>query len=123
MSEDKAPEKKQDSVVSRLIRWNEARTGLNSLLHHALDEPIPGGARLAYIFGSGLLFLFISQVVTGVFLAMYYVPSADHAHTTVAYITKLVTAGSLLRSIHAYGASGIIVLVVLHIGQRSEERR
>ncbi len=87
------------------------------MLHEALDEPIPGGARLAYIFGSGLLFLFISQVVTGVFLAMYYVPSADHAHTTVAYITKLVTSGSLLRSIHAYGASGIIVLVLLHIGQ------
>lgn len=86
-------------------------------MHEALSEPIPGGARLAYIFGSGLLFLFISQVVTGVFLALYYVPSADHAHTTVAYITKLVTSGSLLRSIHAYGASGIIVVVMLHIGQ------
>ncbi len=43
------------------------------------------------VFGSALLFIFISQVITGVFLALYYVPSADHAHTTVAYITKEVT--------------------------------
>ena len=83
----------------------------------ALDEPIPGGARFAYIFGSGLLFIFISQVITGVFLALYYVPSADHAHTTVAYITKAVTAGSFLRSLHAYGASAMVVVLFLHLSQ------
>src|SRR5207244_3856072 len=82
-------------------KWLDRRTGLDSLLDHALDEPIPGGAKIAYVFGSGLLFLFLSQIVTGVFLAMYYVPSADHAHTTVAYITKEVTGGSFFRSIHA----------------------
>ena len=65
--------------------WLNRRTGLDTLLRTALYEPIPGGARLAYVFGSGLLFIFISQVITGVFLALYYVPSADHAHTTVAY--------------------------------------
>ena len=78
--------------------WLNHRTGLDSMLRTALYEPIPGGARFAYIFGSGLLFIFISQVITGVFLALYYVPSADHAHTTVAYITKAVTAGSFLRT-------------------------
>jgi len=79
--------------------WLNRRTGLDDMLRTALDEPIPGGARLAYIFGSGLLFIFLSQIITGVFLALYYVPSADHAHTTVAYITKVVTGGSFLRSI------------------------
>ena len=69
------------------------------------------------MFGSGLLFLFLSQVITGVFLAMYYVPSADHAHTTVAYITKEVTGGSFLRSIHAYGSSAIIIVLLLHLMQ------
>jgi ubiquinol-cytochrome c reductase cytochrome b subunit len=81
--------------------WLNRRTGVDDLLRSALYEPIPGGARFAYIFGSGLLFIFISQVITGIFLALYYVPSADHAHTTVAYITKAVTAGSFLRSLHA----------------------
>src|SRR6266545_6301149 len=98
-------------------QWLDRRTGLDSLLHHALDEPIPGGAKIAYVFGSGLLFLFLSQVITGVFLAMYYVPSADHAHTTVAYITKEVTGGSFLRSIHAYGSSAIIIVLLLHLTQ------
>src|SRR5256886_11813577 len=98
-------------------RWLDRRTGLDSLLDHALDEPIPGGAKLAYVFGSGLLFLFLSQIVTGIFLAMYYVPSADHAHTTVTYITKAVSEGSLLRSIHAYGASALIIVLFLHIAQ------
>ncbi len=101
----------------RLAKWLDQRTGINSVLHETLDEPIPGGASWAYIFGSGLLFLFVSQVITGVFLALYYVPSADHAHTTVAYIVKVVTSGSFVRSIHAYGSSGIIILLLLHIGQ------
>ena len=71
---------------SKAVGWLDRRTGINSLLHEALDEPVPGGAKWAYIFGSGLLFLFVSQVITGVFLAMYYIPSADHAHTVVSYI-------------------------------------
>ncbi len=99
------------------MQWLDQRTGIHSILHHALDEPIPGGAKWAYIFGSGLLFLFVSQVITGIFLALYYVPSADHAHTVVSYIVKEVTAGSFIRSIHAYGSSGIIILLALHVGQ------
>jgi ubiquinol-cytochrome c reductase cytochrome b subunit len=108
-----APQKSEKGFFA----WLNARTGLHTLLHTALDEPIPGGARLAYIFGSGLLFIFISQVITGIFLAFYYVPSADHAHTTVAYITKTVTAGSFLRSLHFYGASAMVVVLLLHLSQ------
>ncbi|HEY4742264.1 MAG: cytochrome b N-terminal domain-containing protein [Candidatus Acidiferrales bacterium] len=90
---------------------------MDDLLRASLDEPIPGGARFAYIFGSGLLFIFLSQIITGVFLALYYVPSADHAHTTVVYITKAVTAGSFLRSLHSYGSSAMVVVLLLHLSQ------
>jgi len=100
-----------------LWAWLNHRTGVDDVLKTALYEPIPGGARFAYIFGSGLLFIFISQVITGVFLALYYVPSADHAHTTVAYITKAVTAGSFLRSLHAYGSSAMVIVLLLHLSQ------
>ncbi len=102
---------------SGLWAWLNHRTGIDDVLKTALYEPIPGGARFAYIFGSGLLFIFISQVITGVFLALYYVPSADHAHTTVAYITKAVTAGSFLRSLHAYGSSTMVIVLLLHLSQ------
>jgi ubiquinol-cytochrome c reductase cytochrome b subunit len=97
--------------------WLNRRTGVDALLRTALYEPIPGGARFAYIFGSGLLFIFISQIITGIFLALYYVPSADHAHTTVSYITKAVTAGSFLRSLHAYGSSAMVIVLLLHLSQ------
>jgi ubiquinol-cytochrome c reductase cytochrome b subunit len=97
--------------------WLNSRTGCFSLLREALDEPIPGGARWAYVFGSGLLYLFLSQLITGVFLALYYVPSSDHAHTTVSYISKVVSSGLFLRSIHAYGATAIVILLFLHISQ------
>ena len=103
--------------MSGLVDWFDRRTGIRGLLHQALDEPIPGGARFAYVFGSGLLFLFLSQVITGVFLALYYVPSADHAHTTVAYIVKEVSSGSFIRSLHVYGSSAMIIVLLLHIGQ------
>jgi ubiquinol-cytochrome c reductase cytochrome b subunit len=101
----------------RFFEWLDRRTGIDSLLHEALDEPIPGGARWAYVFGSVLLFLFISQTITGVFLALYYVPSATSAHTTVAYIVKEVTGGSFLRSLHAYGSSAVVIVVLLHLTQ------
>jgi ubiquinol-cytochrome c reductase cytochrome b subunit len=116
---NKTPPEPSDrpNVGTRFVNWLDRRTGINSLLHEALDEPIPGGASWAYVFGSGLLFLFVSQIITGVFLALYYVPSSDHAHTVVSYIVKEVTSGSFIRSIHAYGSSGIIILLLLHIGQ------
>jgi len=118
MSNEPTPEQdKKPHLAERLDNWLDERTGIDSILHESLDEPIHGGASWAYIFGSGLLFLFMSQVITGVFLALYYVPSADHAHTVVSYIVKVVSAGSFIRSIHAYGSSGIIILLCLHIGQ------
>src|SRR6202451_1153565 len=107
----------EGNLITRADAWLDDRTGVDTILHESLDEPIHGGASWAYIFGSGLLFLFVSQVITGVFLALYYVPSADHAHTVVSYIVKEVTSGSFIRSIHAYGSSGIIILLLLHIGQ------
>lgn len=114
-----APEKTNPAgrKRGRFFEWLDRRTGIDSLLHEALDEPIPGGARWAYVFGSVLLFLFISQTITGVFLALYYVPSATSAHTTVAYIVKEVTGGSFLRSLHAYGSSAVVIVVLLHLTQ------
>ncbi len=109
------PDSKKNT--SRFFTWLDLRTGIGKLLHEALDEPIPGGARFAYVFGSLLLFLFLSQIVTGVVLTLYYIPSADHAHTTVSYIIKEVTGGSFLHSLHAYGSSAIIIVLGLHIVQ------
>jgi quinol-cytochrome oxidoreductase complex cytochrome b subunit/mono/diheme cytochrome c family protein len=113
----KADSTQAKSLPTRIYSWFNKRTGLGSIMQASLDEPIPGGARLAYIFGSGLLFIFISQVITGIALALYYVPSAETAHTSVAYITKQVAAGAFLRSLHYYGSSAMIIVLALHFLQ------
>lgn len=109
-----SPEPQKQGGVSK---WLDERTGWYNIMRELLEERIPGGARWSYVFGSGLLFVLLSQVVTGIFLAMYYVPSADHAHTTIAYIMKVVSDGAFLRSIHAYGASIMVILLVIHVTQ------
>ena len=59
--------------------------------------------------------LLLVQFLTGVLLAFYYVPSVDHAHTTVAYIEKVVSSGSWLRSLHHYGSQWLALFVFLHV--------
>jgi len=98
-------------------RWLERRTGLLSFFRSVVDESIPGGPRWSYVFGSGLLFLVATQFITGIALALYYVPSTNSAHTTVAYITKQVWSGSFIRSVHSYGSQMIVVVLFLHLTQ------
>jgi ubiquinol-cytochrome c reductase cytochrome b subunit len=104
-------------MMHRVLHWFDERTGIQSLTSTVLDEPIPGGARWAYVFGSGLLFILLLQVVTGIALALYYTPTAETAHTSVAYITKQVAGGSFLRSLHSYGSSAMIIVLGLHFLQ------
>ena len=59
--------------------------------------------------------LLFVQFITGVLLAFYYVPSVDHAHTTVAYVEKVVSSGSWLRALHHYGSQWLTVFVFLHV--------
>jgi ubiquinol-cytochrome c reductase cytochrome b subunit len=61
--------------------------------------------------------LLLAQFLTGVLLAFYYVPSVDHAYTTVSYIEKVVSSGSWLRSVHHYGSQWLAVFVFLHVIQ------
>jgi ubiquinol-cytochrome c reductase cytochrome b subunit len=59
--------------------------------------------------------LLLVQLLTGVLLAFYYVPSVDHAYTTVSYIEKVVSSGSWLRALHHYGSQWLSVFVFLHV--------
>jgi ubiquinol-cytochrome c reductase cytochrome b subunit len=97
--------------------WLEDRARARSLLRWVADEPVPGGARLAYVFGSTLLALVLVQVVTGVALALHYSPSESHAWASVYWIETQVTLGSLVRGMHHHGASVAVVVAALHLGQ------
>jgi ubiquinol-cytochrome c reductase cytochrome b subunit len=108
---------KKMSRGAALYAWLDERTGLQAAVDEAMNEPIRGGARWAYVFGSILLFLFATLAVTGICMTLYYVPSADHAHTSVAYIQKAVPGGALIRGLHHYGASAMLIVTVLHLAQ------
>ncbi|HEV8429862.1 MAG TPA: cytochrome b N-terminal domain-containing protein [Pyrinomonadaceae bacterium] len=59
--------------------------------------------------------LLLVQFVTGVLLAFYYVPSVDHAYTTVSYVEKVVSSGAWLRALHHYGSQWLAFFVFLHV--------
>ena len=104
-------------MASRLYEWLDSRLRLKPIGKTLLDEPIPGGASWQYVFGSATLFLFVLQAVTGMFLAMYYVPSTDHAYDTVQYIQHEVMFGWFVRGLHHWGASAIMLAIGLHMLQ------
>ncbi|HET9526759.1 MAG TPA: cytochrome b N-terminal domain-containing protein, partial [Pyrinomonadaceae bacterium] len=65
--------------------------------------------------GGGVAVLLLVQFLTGILLAFYYVPSVDHAHTTVSYVEKVVSSGSWIRSLHHYGSQWLALFAFLHV--------
>src|SRR5262249_43692046 len=95
--------------------WLDARTGYRAGLRRLLDEPVPGNVNWWFTLGSALLFLLSLQVVSGATLALYYVPTPTHAYDSIRFITTQLTFGRVLRGLHFFGASFIVVFAVLHL--------
>jgi ubiquinol-cytochrome c reductase cytochrome b subunit len=104
-------------MPARLYQWLDSRLKLASLERTLLDEPIPGGASWIYVFGSATLFLFVMQAVTGMFLALYYAPTPDHAYDSLRFIETEIWFGSFIRGLHHWGASGMVIAIGLHMLQ------
>ena len=98
-----------------LADWFDARTGYRSARRHLLDEPLPSGVGWWFVTGSILLFLLGVQLVTGIVLTMYYVPAPDHAYDSVRFIVDRLPFGSLVRALHFFGASFIVIAAVVHM--------
>jgi ubiquinol-cytochrome c reductase cytochrome b subunit len=103
--------------LGRLGDFLDDRTGWRGLLHEALFERVPGGARWRYVWGSTLVFAFMTQVITGLFLWANYAPSAQTAWESVYYIQHEMAGGWLLRGIHHFMAQAMVVLLALHLLQ------
>ncbi|HEY1067994.1 MAG TPA: cytochrome b N-terminal domain-containing protein [Pirellulales bacterium] len=99
------------------VAWLEDRTGLPSAFHAALMQPIPGGAKWRYAFGTVLLFAFCVQVVTGLFLMTAYSPSVESAWASVHHISYTLNGGWLLRGIHHFTAQAVVAMLALHMLQ------
>jgi quinol-cytochrome oxidoreductase complex cytochrome b subunit len=98
----------------KFFTWLDERLGLNDLYKATLDRPEPKGNWWNTL-GSASLFLFLLQGATGIFLTVYYTPSPDHAYDSIQYIMNDVAFGWLIRGIHHWGASLMIMVVFIHM--------
>ena len=107
----------RSGMLGQLADFFDDRTGYRAVMQEALYERVPGGARWRYVWGSSLVFAFMTQVITGLVLWASYSASAQTAWESVYYIQHEMTGGWLLRGIHHVMAQAMVVLLALHLMQ------
>jgi ubiquinol-cytochrome c reductase cytochrome b subunit len=104
--------------LGKIGAWFDARLGLAAPLRETMAHPVPKStASWFYVFGSGALVLFGLQVVTGILLALLYVPSAGEAWSSLQALNHDVTLGWFLRGMHGWGSNFMVAIVLLHMVQ------
>lgn len=101
--------------MMRIFDWIDERIDLRGIKATLLDREVPDRLTWWHTLGSATLTVFVVQIITGVVLATYYAPSPDHAYDSVQYIEGELVAGSLLRGIHHWAASLMIILAIAHM--------
>ncbi|MDN5862765.1 MAG: cytochrome bc complex cytochrome b subunit [Salinisphaera sp.] len=103
-------------MASKFMTWVDDRFPATQLWREHLSEYYaPKNFNFWYFFGSLALLVLVNQLLTGIWLAMFYVPTADEAFASVQYIMRDVEWGWLLRYMHAIGASAFFIVVYLHM--------
>jgi ubiquinol-cytochrome c reductase cytochrome b subunit len=101
--------------------WLDARLSVRATLLPMMRHPVPrqvaGPMGWWYVLGSASLTLLLVQVLTGIGLALVYVPSADRAYDSLLYMNYDEALGWFLRALHYYAGSGMVVLVLAHMTQ------
>src|SRR5260370_16532919 len=103
--------------LKAIWNWIDDRTGCSETLGPLAKHAVPRDAKWWYVFGSATMLAFIVQVVTGVVLALCYIPFASQAYQTLQFITNEAAFGRFLRGLHYYGASAMVLMVGLHMAQ------
>ena len=99
-----------------LWAWLNERLPINEFFKHELTEYYaPKNFNFWYFFGSLALLVLVMQILTGIFLTMYYHPTASGAYASVQFIMREVSWGWLIRYMHSTGASFFFIVVYLHM--------
>jgi ubiquinol-cytochrome c reductase cytochrome b subunit len=101
-------------MTTRIGNWLDERFSWRQVWNAIFIRKVPKTNWL-YTLGSASLFVAVNQIVTGILLTFYYVPTPDHAYDSVSYITTQVPMGWFIRGLHHWGASAMVVLVILHM--------
>src|SRR6516165_8032068 len=105
-------------LIQSLAQWFDHRLQLGKPMQEAMSHPVPRrSASWFYVFGSASLTLLILQFVTGICLAMVYVPSADEAWNSLQSLNQQQTLGWFLRALHGWGSNFMVAMVLVHMIQ------
>jgi menaquinol-cytochrome c reductase cytochrome b subunit len=107
----------RELVLDAPVEWIEERSGFIGLVEAFLFRKVPRDTSWLQTLGSSLLVVFVVQTVTGVLLAMNYQPSPENAYDSIRYITDEATLGWLLRGMHKWGATVMVILLFLHMAR------
>lgn len=105
-------------ILKTIYNWLELRLQLEGPIKDAALHPVPRNtASWWYVFGSAAFTLLILQVVTGILLALVYVPSAGQAWSSLNVLNHQLDLGWFLRAIHGWGSNFMVAVVLIHMAQ------
>jgi ubiquinol-cytochrome c reductase cytochrome b subunit len=103
-------------MYGKIRKWLDVRIGLDELIRTQLTEyMVPRNINIFYTLGFVALAAFISQIITGFFLLIYYVPQSEYAFRSVQDIMNKVPYGWLFRQMHAVGSNLMVTVVLFHM--------
>ena len=105
-------------LIKRVGEWLDQRLQLAAPVREIMEHPVPREtASWAYVFGSAALTVLILQVVTGVLLALLYVPSGAEAWNSLQTLNHQVSLGWFIRALHGWGSNFMVAIVLIHMVQ------
>src|SRR5438045_8790458 len=105
-------------MIGKIGEWFDRRLQLAVPIREAAEHPVPRStASWWYVFGSAALVVFLLQLVTGILLALIYVPSAGEAWNSLQILNHQVSLGWFIRALHGWGSNFMVAIVLIHMIQ------
>src|SRR6201993_1388237 len=105
-------------LIQKVGEWLDLRLQLGTAIRETAEHPVPREtASWFYVFGSAALTCFMLQLVTGILLALVYVPSAGEAWTSLQTLNHGISLGWFIRALHGWGSNFMVAIVLIHMVQ------
>src|SRR5262250_616047 len=114
----RSPNRCEVMMLKSIALWLDQRLHISKLVETTAGHKVPANTNSwFYVLGSGTLLCFVLQVITGICLAVVYVPSADQAWTSLQHLNHQQAFGWLLRAVHNWGSTFMVGIMTLHMLQ------
>ena len=105
-------------LISQIGEWLDQRLQIAAPIRQTAEHPVPRStASWWYVFGSAALVVFLLQFLTGILLALVYVPSAGEAWSSLQALNHDVDLGWFIRAVHGWGSNFMVAIVLIHMAQ------